>query len=247
MGAISVTWRREVRAFGGAYSCAIPVAAFLAVCGWSFVAALRQAEGSVLQLPTVWGLSISLWLPVLCAVLTMRLFAEERSSGMIELLLSSPIMERDLVMGKFLSAMTVVAVSIGLSLLVPLAVLPAVSPPLAASCRLLPFAPTFLILLLQAALWCSAGLMVSVYSRTQASAAVSSLVLCCGLPVALYVAVLFWVPSIRSETSSMPQLVHVYDFSTGLYSAATVAAYLFPSLFFLFASSKRLAWIRLKG
>lgn len=247
MTAVQVTWMREFRAFKGALSCAIPVTAFLAACGWSFVFALRQGEGGLLQLQTIWGLSVAPWLPVLCAILTMRLFADERATGMIDLLLSAPIRERDLVMGKFFSAMTVVAVALLLSLVVPAVVLPWLSAPMRGALRLLPLLSTMGILLLQAAACCAIGLAASVFSRTQSVSAVISLILCCGLPAAFYVAALFWMPSIRMETSSFPMLVHVYDFSTGLFSTGTVAAYLFPAVFFLFACSKRLAALRLRG
>lgn len=247
MGAVQVTWSQEVHTFRKAYSCAIPITAFLAVCGWAFVSGLRIAEGSVLQLQTIWGVSVAPWLPVLCAVLTMRLFAEERATGMIQLLLAAPVRERDFVMGKFLAAMTVVAVTLLLAMLVPKMVLPFFAPRLGEAFRFFPFFLTFLGLLLQASTWCAAGIMVSVFSKSQAAAAVISLVLCCGLPTALYLAVLFWFPEFRARTVSYPFLNHIYNFSTGLFSSATISYYLFSTVFFLFACSKRLACLRLKG
>ena len=247
MTAIQVTWLREVRAFRGAFSCSVPVAAFLAACGWTFVITLRNNEGSVLQIQSIWGLSVAPWLPILSAVLTMRLFAEERSTGMIDLLMSSPIRERELVIAKFLSAMTVVAVALALSLSAPVLVLPALSAPLQGAVRSVAFAATFFILFLQASAWCAAGTMISVFFRNQAAAAVSSLVLCCGVPVVVYAAVLLWLPGVRAEVAWMPLLVHVYDFSTGLFSTAVIALYVAATVFFLFGCSKLLACLRLRG
>jgi ABC-2 type transport system permease protein len=247
MTAIQTTWLREVRAFRGAFSCGVPVAAFLAAFGWTFVMTLRRNEGSVLQIQSVWGLSVAPWLPILSALLTMRLFAEERSSGMIDLLMSSPIRERDLVIGKFLSAMTVMAVALLLSLAVPVLVLPALSAPVQGTVRAAGFVATFLILFLQASTWCAAGTMVSVFFRNQAAAAVSSLMLCVGVPVVVYAAILAWMPTLRAETAWMPLLVHVYDFSTGLFSTAVLALYVTTTVFFLFGCSKLLASLRLRG
>lgn len=247
MKAAQVTWLREVRAFRGAFSCGVPVTAFLAVCGWTFVITLRTNEGSVLQIQSIWGLSIAPWLPLLCAVLTMRLFAEERSTGMLDLLMSAPIRERDLVIGKFLSAMTVVAVTLGLSLSVPLFMLPALSAPQLGSVSAVAFATTFLILFLQASAWCAAGTMVSALFRNQAAAAVSSLVLCSGIPIAVYAAVLAWMPDVRSDMAWMPLLMHVYDFSTGLFSTSVIALYVTTTFFFLFACSKILVFLRVRG
>ncbi len=247
MTAVQVTWLREVRAFRGAFSCCVPVAAFLAVSGWTFVMLLRHHEGSVLQVQSIWGISVAPWLPILSAVLTMRLFAEERSTGMIDLLMASPIRERDLVVGKFLSAMTVIGIAVALSLLVPMVVLPALSVPVRGSVRAVAFAVTFLILFLQASAWCAPGTMVSAFFRNQAAAAVSSLVLCSGLPVAVYAVILAWVPSVRMEMAWMPLLVHVYDFSTGLFSTAVIALYATLTVFFLFGCSKVVACLRLRG
>lgn len=247
MSPVQVTWLRDVRAFKGMISCGVPVSAFLAVGGWSLVSMLWRAEGSVLQIQTVWGLSLAPWLPILCAILTMRLFAEERSSGMIDLLMSSPIRERNIVIGKFFSAMTVVTVVLLISLALPMFVLPIFSHTVKETIRILPFAATFFILFLQASTWCAAGTMVSVFFRNQAASAVSSLLLCSAAPMAIYLAILSWMPAMRAHVAWMPLMLHVYDFSTGLFSTAVLALYVFSTCFFLFGCSKLLASLRLRG
>jgi ABC-2 type transport system permease protein len=247
MTGVQVTWLREVRAFRSALSYGVPVAAFLAACGWTFVMVLRRHEGSVLQIQSLWGVSVAPWLPVLSALMTMRLFADERATGMIELLMASPIRERDLVIGKYLSAMTVVGLSVALSALAPAALLPWMSEPVRGTVHASAFGATFLILLLQASTWCAAGTMVSVFFRNQAAAAVSSIVLCSGLPVAVYAVILAWIPSVRLEVAWMPLLMHVYDFSTGLFSTGVLALYVALTVLFLFVCSKVLACLRLRG
>jgi len=247
MTAVQVTWLREVRAFRGAFSGCVPVAAFLAVCNWTFVMLLRRHEGSVLQVQSIWGVSVAPWLPMLSAVLTMRLFSEERATGMIDLLMASPIRERELVIGKYLSAMTVMAVALVLSLVAPTLILPALSAPVHGTVRAPAFAATFGVLLLQASTWCAAGTMLSVMFRNQAAAAVGSLVLCSGLPIAVYAVILAWIPSVRMEVAWMPLLMHVYDFSTGLFSTGVLALYVALTVFFLFGCSKMLACLRFRG
>lgn len=247
MRTVYAIWLREIRAFFGAFSCGVALAAFLAACGWSFGMLLRGNEGSVLQIQSLWGVSVTPWLPVLSAILTTRLFAEERATGMIEMLMSSPVREREVVAGKFLSAFTVVALALLISLVVPLWLLPRMSVHVQGDVSALAFGATLLILLMQAALWCAAGTFVSLFFSNQVAAAACSLLLCCGLPAALYFAVMAWVPALRAELAWMPLMVHVYDFSTGLFSAGALMLYLASSVFFLFVCSKSLACLRLRS
>ncbi|MBO4286965.1 MAG: ABC transporter permease subunit [Kiritimatiellae bacterium] len=247
MRAVQVTWLRELRAFKGVFACGVPLCAFLAVAGWSFVRALGLAEGGPLQLQTVWGCAVAPWLPIFCSVLTMRLFAEERATGMLDVLFATSLRERDLAIGKFLAALSVVALALALSVAVPLGILPFFSSTAKAAIHLLPFAAVFAILLLQAAAWCAAGTMISAFFRNPAASAVSSLLLCSAAPVGVYLMMLCWMPEMRAQVPWMPIMIHVYDFSTGFFSLPVVLLYVTATAFFLFGCSKLLVYLRLRG
>jgi ABC-2 type transport system permease protein len=66
------------------------------------------------------------WMPVLLiflvAALTMRSWAEERRSGALELLLTAPTSATDLVLGKFLGAIYLVAIALALTIPLPLTI-----------------------------------------------------------------------------------------------------------------------------
>jgi ABC-2 type transport system permease protein len=57
-------------------------------------------------------------------MITMKSWAEERKMGSMELLLTIPFSEWELVLGKFISGIAVVLILLGLSLPVPLSILP---------------------------------------------------------------------------------------------------------------------------
>ena len=63
--------------------------------------------------------NISVILLLLLPMVTMRLFAEERRSGTIELLLTYPVRDGAVLAGKYLSALTLYAIMIALTLLYP--------------------------------------------------------------------------------------------------------------------------------
>ena len=66
------------------------------------------------------------WMPVLLiflvAALTMRLWSEERRAGTLELLLTAPVSPTALILGKFLGAMSLVAIALALTLPLPVTV-----------------------------------------------------------------------------------------------------------------------------
>lgn len=69
--------------------------------------ALQTNPGSAGPVETFFGGTVFLYLPLLiiCPVLTMRLFAEERRSGTIEPLMTTPITPMSVVLGKYFAAL----------------------------------------------------------------------------------------------------------------------------------------------
>lgn len=66
------------------------------------------------------------WMPVLLILLvpalTMRMWSEERRSGTLEILLTAPVSNMQLVLGKFLACLLLVAVTVALTVQIPLTV-----------------------------------------------------------------------------------------------------------------------------
>lgn len=93
------------------------IAVFLLLMGYTFTAYLFISRTATL-IQSVFQASILLLLIV--PVITMRLFAEERRNGTLELLLSSPVQEIEIVLAKFLASMSVIVVMLVLTLAYPI-------------------------------------------------------------------------------------------------------------------------------
>ncbi len=116
------------------------------------------------------------WMPILLiflsAAVTMRSWAEERRSGTLELLLTSPVSPAALVLGKFFACLGLVALSLMLTLPIPLTV---------SFMGPLDWGPVFggyLATLFLAAAYISIGLYVSVKSDNQIVSLIVSVLVC---------------------------------------------------------------------
>lgn len=93
------------------------IAVFLLLSGYSFaITLIISKQASLIHA----FFQAAMQLVLLVPILTMRLFAEERRTGTLELLLTSPALEIDIVLAKFAAAMTVVLAMTGLTLIYPL-------------------------------------------------------------------------------------------------------------------------------
>ena len=90
-------------------------------------------------------------------MITMRTYAEEKRSGTIELLLTSPLTDLQIILGKFLGAMGALRRDAGASRCIHIGVLFCVRQPRVAADR----SPTYLGLLLMGGCFISLGLLIS--------------------------------------------------------------------------------------
>ncbi len=94
------------------------IAVFSLLMGYTFCAQLFHTRGLSL-VPMLFQAALLLILTV--PLLTMRQFAEERRSGTLELLMSTPVSDLAVVLGKFLASLSLVAVLLCLMLAYPIA------------------------------------------------------------------------------------------------------------------------------
>lgn len=110
MGAI---FRKEINAFFSSLIGYIVVGLFLLLMGlFLFVfpdTSLLNARFA--SLDQLFGLAPNIFIFLIPAI-TMRTFAEERQSGAIELLLTRPLRERDIVLGKYFASLVLVIIAL---------------------------------------------------------------------------------------------------------------------------------------
>jgi ABC-2 type transport system permease protein len=104
-----VIFRKEMRAYFNSPIAYIFLAVFLVMSGWFFFSTffvINQASmRGILELIPVFFI---FFIPAV----TMRLVAEEKHSGTMELLLTYPIRNREVILGKFLAALALVTIGV---------------------------------------------------------------------------------------------------------------------------------------
>ncbi|MFH1466407.1 MAG: Gldg family protein [Pseudomonadota bacterium] len=121
MNAVLTVARKEARALFLSPVAVLFLGVFLFVTEFSFFTLSGFFARNLADIrPLFQGMPVLLIL--LVAAITMRQWAEERKMGTLEVLLTLPIRTRDLVLGKFLAGLLLVAVALVLTLPIPLSV-----------------------------------------------------------------------------------------------------------------------------
>lgn len=227
-------WLRELSACFLSPVAYVLMVVFLAMASGTFLLEITPAP--ILEQPVTVALfeAILVWLTILITVISMRLFAEEKRSGTLETLMTVPVTEGQIVLGKYAGAFSFL-VLVTLPIAATLLILVGVSPAL----RMADLDPGALLvgsggLVLVSSLLVAVGLLVSLLTRNQIIAAICCFsaiwgVLLCGWVVALMTGGMIQVTAITVTD-------HVRDFSRGMIDTRPVVLYITGTVFCLFAS-----------
>jgi ABC-2 type transport system permease protein len=173
-------------------------------------------------------------------LITMRTYAEEKRSGTIELLLTSPLTDTQIVLGKFFGAVALYAVMLAVTL-IHIGILFIYGNP-----EWKPILTGYLGLLLMGAAFLSIGLLISSLTRNQIVAGMATFA----------VLLLLWTVNWMSESAS-PMMQKVLsalsiterfdDFSKGVLSVSHLVYYVSFITFGLFLTAKSVDSERWRG
>ena len=178
--------RRELSAFFNSPIAYIVLCGFLLVAGWLYFSTLFL--GGQASLRGFFSIAPVLFV-VFAPAVTMRLIAEEKKAGSLELLLTWPLEEWQVVLGKFAAALGLVAVGLAFTLPYAFTVSSLTAQP--GTFDWGPVVGGYVGLLLMAASFLAVGLWASAVSKNQIVAFIAGLLLCFALYFVDKVAPLF--------------------------------------------------------
>ena len=110
---ISIIAIKEIRTYFASPMAYVVAAAFLAITGFFFVASVSDAFAEASIRGYLAGAVF--FMIFMSPAITMRLIAEEQKLGTLELLLTSPLREFEVIIGKFIAAFFMIFIMILLS------------------------------------------------------------------------------------------------------------------------------------
>lgn len=246
---------REVRAYFSSPIAYVVIGFFSLLYGYFFYALLSYFERQSMQMGMgqpgqVMNINQMLIGPVLVnstvillfvfPAITMRTYSEEKRQGTIELLLTSPLTDVEIILGKFLGAMLLYAAMLAVTL-IHLSLLFLYGNP-----EWKPIATGYLGLLLMGGCFLSVGLLISSLTKNQVVAAMAT------FAVFLMLWVINWIgafvgPTAQAVLQHLSITEHFDDFSRGIIDTKHLIYYLSFIAFGLFLTMKSVDSERWRG
>jgi len=233
-----IVWRRELESSFLSPAAYVIMVIFLALTGWVF---LQLVEGHVGEqeplAELLYKVLIYFWMPVLVTVVTMRLFSEEKRAGTLEPLLTAPVTDVQVVLGKYAGALTFLLAVTAPAVAYPY-VLAAMSPGIAGVEDGGMLAGGLFTMLLSA--FCVAiGLVMSLLARSQVVSAI-----CCFSGVLLPLLAGYMISLLPLGAESLVAYVtvhdHLLDATRGAVDSRPLVMYATGTVLLIFVAVKML-------
>ena len=246
---------KEVRSYFASPIAYIMLGFFALLFGWFFylylMAFVRQSEqmmqyggsgGANINQMMIRGLfqNTAVIILFVMPMITMRTYSEEKRSGTIELLLTSPVTDLQIILGKFLGALALYAAMLLVTMLYMVILFRIGNP------EWRPIAAGYLGLLLMGGCFLSAGLFISSLTRNQIVAGFLT------FATFLMLWIINWIgessgPTTRAIVSYLSITEHFDDFARGIIDTKHAIYYLSFITFGLFLTAKSVDSERWRG
>jgi len=240
MRGILANLNREFRAYFFSPLAYIVAALLLVINGvvfWLIVSYLNDPRATIgAPLRLFFGQTFFFWLVIVfvSAVLTMRLLSEERRSGTIEVLMTAPVTEDQVVIGKFLAAL-------GFYVFLWLPTL--AYPILLAYYSEVDWGPVatgYIGIVGIGSLFLATGILASALTRSQLIAAVITFAVLVFMIIVGFLDNLFTDDSWRQLLGYLNLMQHMDDFGKGVVDTRRLVYYLSATVLLLFLSARAL-------
>jgi len=247
--------QKEVRSYFASPIAYIVIGLFVLLYGYFYIVMLQYFLRQSMQMAQFGGpqavninemmlrllfQNVTILVLFLLPMVTMRTYSEEKRSGTIELLLTAPLTDFQIIMGKFLGAMALYGVMLGVTLL-HMAILFVYGNP-----EWKPIATAYLGLLLLGGCFISVGLLISSLTKNQIVAGVTT------FAVFLFLWIINWMgsfsgPTMNEVTTYLSIIEHFDDFSKGVIDTTHLIYYVSFIAFGLFLTAKSVDSERWRG
>ena len=245
---------KELRSYFASPIGYIVLGFFALLYGWFYVTILRyfvqqsmsmnqfgpQSMNINQQMIRLLLQNVTVLLLFVLPMITMRTYSEEKRSGTIELLLTSPLTDFQIIMGKFLGALALYAMML-LITMVHIGLLFIYGKP-----EWKPIVSAYLGLFLMGGCFISAGLFISSLTKNQIVAVMATFAVFLFLWVINLIGS-FSGPQVEKITSYLSIIEHFDDFAKGVIDTTHVIYYLSFMTFGLFLTAKSVDSERWRG
>ncbi|MFC1900885.1 ABC transporter permease [Chloroflexota bacterium] len=223
--------RKEFKSYLTSPMAYVVTGVFLALTGIFFgTSPATYYNTSISGIWSFWG---QLILMAIAALLTMRLIAEERKIGTLELLLTAPVRDSEIIIGKFLGSLCILCVMLLLTLYYPLMLILFGDPDIG------PLVTAYIGLFLLG----SASLAIGLFASSVTSNQIVSVVIAGAILFALWFIGLAtsYLPEAIAEVINYFSLAYYFpDFITGIVDTRGIVFYLSITALFLFLAIRSL-------
>ena len=231
--------RRELNAYFASVLGYIVIMFFLVVMGVTFAVVVNYLSTGPKQVTAMKIMFSMFWLPSLVVIpmITMRLLAEEKRAGTLEMLMTAPVTDFQVVFAKYLGAVALYALMWGLTGLYVVILRHFAGE--SSALDLGPIASGYLGVLVIGQFLIAIGLLTSALTKNQVAAALMSFA---GVFILLIVmnwlSFLFQGGPVSQIVRALSAFEHMEDFSRGILDVRPIVYYLSAAAWLLFTTTR---------